>query len=109
MTDERRIVTILFADVADSTALGEALDPEDLLALLARYYAIGLRDGDLEQLETAMQVADACGAAALLARVRYEVALARRDEAGMDAAIRALEAMGDRAQIARYRGRADAA
>ena len=40
MTDERRIVTILFADVADSTALGEALDPEDLRALLARYYAI---------------------------------------------------------------------
>jgi len=29
--------------------------------------AIGLRDGDLEQLETAVQVADACGAAALLA------------------------------------------
>jgi class 3 adenylate cyclase len=66
--------------------------------------AIGLRDGDVGQLETAAQIADACGAGALLGRVRYEAARARRDDAGMDAAIRALEAMGDRAQIARYRG-----
>ncbi len=40
MTEERRLVTILFADVAGSTALGEELDPEDLRALLSRYYAI---------------------------------------------------------------------
>lgn len=40
MSDERRIVTILFADVAGSTALGEALDPEDMRALLARYYVL---------------------------------------------------------------------
>ncbi len=40
MAEERRIVTILFSDVAGSTALGEELDPEDLRALLARYYAI---------------------------------------------------------------------
>ncbi len=40
MSDERRVVTVLFADVSGSTALGEALDPEDLRALLARYYAI---------------------------------------------------------------------
>jgi hypothetical protein len=66
--------------------------------------AIGLRDGDVGQLETAAQVAEACGAGALLARVRYEAARAKGDDAGMDAAIRALEAMGDRAQIARYRG-----
>ncbi len=33
-------MTILFADVAGSTALGEELDPEDLRALLARCYAI---------------------------------------------------------------------
>ncbi|HEV2249712.1 MAG TPA: adenylate/guanylate cyclase domain-containing protein [Candidatus Limnocylindria bacterium] len=38
--EERRLVTILFSDVAGSTALGEELDPEDLRALLARYYAI---------------------------------------------------------------------
>ena len=40
MSDERRIVTVLFADVTGSTALGETLDPEDLRALLARYYSI---------------------------------------------------------------------
>jgi class 3 adenylate cyclase len=40
MSDERRIVTILFADVVGSTALGEAMDPEDLRALLSKYYAL---------------------------------------------------------------------
>jgi class 3 adenylate cyclase len=40
MSDERRVVTVLFADVTGSTALGEMLDPEDLRALLSRYYAI---------------------------------------------------------------------
>ena len=33
-------MTVLFADVAGSTALGESLDPEDLRALLGRYYGI---------------------------------------------------------------------
>jgi class 3 adenylate cyclase len=40
MTEERRLVTVLFADVTGSTALGEELDPEDLRLLLSRYYAI---------------------------------------------------------------------
>lgn len=40
MTEERRIVTVLFADVTGSTALGETLDPEDVRALLTRYYHI---------------------------------------------------------------------
>jgi class 3 adenylate cyclase len=40
MVEERRIVTVLFADVAGSTALGEILDPEDVRGLLARFYAI---------------------------------------------------------------------
>jgi class 3 adenylate cyclase/tetratricopeptide (TPR) repeat protein len=40
MTEERRLVTVLFADVTGSTAMGEALDPEDMRALLARYFAI---------------------------------------------------------------------
>jgi class 3 adenylate cyclase len=40
MSEERRLVTILFADVRGSTAAAEALDPEDLRALLSRYYAI---------------------------------------------------------------------
>ena len=39
-TEERRIVTVLFVDLAGSTALGEQLDPEELRRLLARYYAI---------------------------------------------------------------------
>ena len=40
MTEERRLVTVLFADVVGSTALGEALDPEDVRALLGRLFAI---------------------------------------------------------------------
>lgn len=40
MAEERRIVTVLFADVAGSTALGENLDPEDARILLRRYYEI---------------------------------------------------------------------
>ena len=40
MTEERRVVTILFADVTGSTAMGESNDPEDMRALLGRYYAI---------------------------------------------------------------------
>src|SRR3979490_1573503 len=39
-TEERRIVTVLFADMAGSTALGEELDPEEMRRLLQRYYAI---------------------------------------------------------------------
>jgi len=38
--EERRIVTVLFADMAGSTALGEELDPEEMRRLLARYYSI---------------------------------------------------------------------
>ena len=40
MAEERRVVTILFADVAGSTALGDALDPDDVRVLLRRYYDI---------------------------------------------------------------------
>lgn len=38
MPEERKLVTILFADVTGSTALGESLDPEDIRALMGRYY-----------------------------------------------------------------------
>jgi class 3 adenylate cyclase len=38
MPEERKLVTLLFADVTGSTALGEALDPEDVRALMGRYY-----------------------------------------------------------------------
>ncbi len=40
MPEERRLVTVLFADVVGSTRLGGELDPEDLRGLLARYYAL---------------------------------------------------------------------
>ena len=40
MPEERRLVTVLFADVVGSTALGEELDPEDMRALLSRYFGI---------------------------------------------------------------------
>jgi class 3 adenylate cyclase/tetratricopeptide (TPR) repeat protein len=39
-TEERRIVTVLFADMVNSTALGEQLDPEEMRRLLTRYYTI---------------------------------------------------------------------
>jgi class 3 adenylate cyclase/DNA-binding XRE family transcriptional regulator len=38
MPEERKLVTVLFADVTGSTALGEDLDPEDVRALMSRYY-----------------------------------------------------------------------
>ncbi|HEV8339829.1 MAG TPA: adenylate/guanylate cyclase domain-containing protein [bacterium] len=54
MAEERRLVTVLFADVAGSTALGEQRDPEDVRALLGRFYAIakeviGVHGGTLEK------------------------------------------------------------
>jgi class 3 adenylate cyclase/tetratricopeptide (TPR) repeat protein len=38
--EERRIVTVLFADMAGSTALGEELDAEEMRRLLTRYYSL---------------------------------------------------------------------
>jgi class 3 adenylate cyclase len=38
MPEERKLVSILFADVTGSTSLGETLDPEDVRALMGRYY-----------------------------------------------------------------------
>lgn len=39
MPEERKLVTILFADVTGSAALGETLDSEDVRALMGRYYS----------------------------------------------------------------------
>jgi class 3 adenylate cyclase/tetratricopeptide (TPR) repeat protein len=36
--EQRKVVTVLFCDVTGSTEIGEALDPEALRALLARYF-----------------------------------------------------------------------
>src|SRR5688572_15841093 len=43
MAEERRLVTVLFADVVGSTALGDDADPEDLRRLLSRFYDIARR------------------------------------------------------------------
>ena len=40
MAEERRVVTVLFADLAGTTLFGEARDPEDVQALLTRYHQI---------------------------------------------------------------------
>jgi class 3 adenylate cyclase/tetratricopeptide (TPR) repeat protein len=37
-SEERRIVTVLFADLAEFTSLAESLDPEDLRAVVTRFY-----------------------------------------------------------------------
>src|SRR5437016_2418694 len=34
----RKVVTVVFCDVADSTGLGERLDPEVLRAIMSRYF-----------------------------------------------------------------------
>ena len=39
MTETRRTVTVVFADVSGSTALGEQLDPEALRRVMERYFA----------------------------------------------------------------------
>jgi class 3 adenylate cyclase/tetratricopeptide (TPR) repeat protein len=39
-TEERKVVTVLFCDMADSTALSGLLDPELLRAVLMRYFAV---------------------------------------------------------------------
>ncbi len=38
-SEERRVVTILFADMTDSTALADRMDPEDIRLLMAGYFA----------------------------------------------------------------------
>jgi class 3 adenylate cyclase len=40
MPEERRLVTVLFADVVGSTSLAESLDPEDMRRLLTRFLVI---------------------------------------------------------------------
>ncbi|HEX6140528.1 MAG TPA: adenylate/guanylate cyclase domain-containing protein, partial [Candidatus Limnocylindria bacterium] len=54
MPEERRLVTVLFADAVGSTSLGESMDPEDLRLLLGRFYevtrtVVEARSGTLEK------------------------------------------------------------
>lgn len=39
MAEERRLAAVMFADVVDSTALSDGMDPEDTRALMSRYFA----------------------------------------------------------------------
>src|SRR6266487_6885786 len=39
LAEERSLVTVLFADLSGSTALGERLDPEDLRRILASFFS----------------------------------------------------------------------
>ncbi|HEV2237299.1 MAG TPA: adenylate/guanylate cyclase domain-containing protein, partial [Ktedonobacterales bacterium] len=43
-SDERRIVTVLFADIANSTPLADMLDPEEVRGLLAAFFAAMTRE-----------------------------------------------------------------
>src|SRR6266545_110521 len=40
LSENRRLVTVLFADLSGSTTLGERLDPEDLRRILASYFGV---------------------------------------------------------------------
>ena len=39
-TGARKVVTVLFVDVAESTSLGERLDPESVRAILGRFFEL---------------------------------------------------------------------
>ena len=44
LSETRRLVTVLFADLSGSTPLGERLDPEDLRGILASYFSALARE-----------------------------------------------------------------
>ncbi|MEO7338853.1 MAG: hypothetical protein ABIV63_19955, partial [Caldimonas sp.] len=66
--------------------------------------AIGLRDRDEGALRRALASALEIGAGSVVPRLRFELATLQGDSAASDAAIDALEAIGDRGQIALYCG-----
>jgi class 3 adenylate cyclase len=39
-TEARKVVTVIFSDLTGSTALGEALDPETVRTIMARYFSV---------------------------------------------------------------------
>jgi class 3 adenylate cyclase/tetratricopeptide (TPR) repeat protein len=41
--EQRKLVTVLFADLVDFTVLSQALDPEDVRAIVAEYFAVWAR------------------------------------------------------------------
>jgi class 3 adenylate cyclase/tetratricopeptide (TPR) repeat protein len=58
-TEERRLVTAVFTDIVGSTATAEQLDPEDVRARLAPYYAEARRELELHGGSVAKFIGDA--------------------------------------------------
>ena len=58
MSSERRIVTILFADVVGSTAIADAMDPEDVRQLLSVIDHVRNRAMVLILLRTGMRIGE---------------------------------------------------
>ena len=95
MAEERRLVTVLFADVVGSTTLGEAMDPEDLRGLLSRFLAIAREvvaehGGTLEKFigDAAMAIFGMPQAHDDDARRALDAAIALRDRLRDDPALR---------------------
>jgi class 3 adenylate cyclase len=98
MPEQRRLVTVVFADVVGSTALAEELDPEDVRAIFTRYYAVAnevvtshggivaklLGDGVLACFGVPTSHGDD-------AQRALDAALALRDRASRDAALQRLK------------------
>ncbi|HLE86531.1 MAG TPA: zinc ribbon domain-containing protein, partial [Candidatus Brocadiaceae bacterium] len=41
---ERKLLTVLFADVKGSTSIGETLDPEELRSIIEKYFEISMKE-----------------------------------------------------------------
>jgi class 3 adenylate cyclase/tetratricopeptide (TPR) repeat protein len=98
--ERRKLVTVLFADIAGSTAMGEALDPEAIRSLLARHFAairavIERHGGTVEKF-----IGDAVMAVFGIPQTHEDDALrALRAALGLQEAIAALNAGGGAAQV----------
>ncbi len=100
MAEERRLVTVLFADAVGSTGLGERLDPEDVRALMSRYFVIARdvvesREGTVEKF-----IGDAVMAVFGLPRAHGDDAIRALDAAiELRDRVRADPQLGDRLPI----------
>ncbi len=125
MAEERRLVTILFADVTGATALGETLDPEDVRALMAHPVsadltqriaalaaefnypvleaqarrALSVMAKNQEELARAVVLFRKTGAVPYEVRARCERAIVVGDDSEFAAAQRDLEEIGDIDQL----------
>ncbi len=93
----RKIVTVVFCDLCDSTQLGERLDPETLRQVISSYF--GAMSGVLERYEGAIEkfIGDAVMAVFTVPRVREDDALrAVRAAADMRSALAELNGQLER-------------